>query len=163
MKKKIWIGLIILLAICLTGCGSKDQATTDNKEEKYSLTYKEKTITVGDEFTEDIIDGEPTISELPNCAFPTADQVYTYDDLEIVPATVNDKEVVYSVYFITDEPSTAEGIKLGDSLDDVLNKYGEEYDQPLNNKYVYTKNNTELAFIIENESVTAIEYTLLTE
>lgn len=169
MMKKSWIGIIVVLIICLLGgfvfLNSNGKKTTEIEEkvEGYSFVYKEQTLTVGDEFKEDLIEAEYSVSELANCAFASANHVYTYDDLEIVPATVDDKNVIYSVYFISDEVATLEGIKLGDTLDDVVSTYGNDYEQPLTNKYVYTKGDTELSFIIDDDSITSIEYTLLVD
>lgn len=169
MDKKIGIG--VLIAIILIGIigGSiylitnKETKEPEKNKETYSLLYKGKEIKVGEEFKENSIEEEYEQSEVTNCAFAAADKVYTYDDLEIVVATIEEKSLIYSVYFITDEPETKEGIKLGDSLEKMLETYGKEYEQPLTNKYIYTKENVELSFIIENENITSIEYTLIVE
>lgn len=167
--KKVWIGIALVLFVCLLGgfvfLNSNSQKNEEGEEvvEAYSFVYDNQTLTVGDEFKDYLIAAEYNVSEVANCAFASANQVYTYDDLEIVPATVDEKRVIYSVYFITLEVSTEEGIKLGDSLDDVLNTYGDNYEQPLTNKYVYTKGKTELSFIFDDDVVTSIEYTLLVD
>lgn len=170
MNKKVYmcIGIIIIIAIIvalviLSNNSKTTEETASPKEDYYSAKYKDQQITVGDKFTDDLIAEDFQMSEVENCAFATADKVYTYANFEIVPATVNNETVIYSIYFITDEIATSEGLKLGDSLATILDTYGEDYSQPLSNKYVYQKGKTELSFIIENETIVSIEYTLLTD
>ena len=44
----------------------------------------------------------------------------------------------------------------------MIEKYGENYTITLETKYTYTSGNVELSFIIENDMITSIEYTLKT-
>ena len=70
---------------------------------------------------------------------------------------------IYSVYFDNDEMETTEGVKVTDTKDHMIEKYGTDYEQKLGNKYIYLNGNVELSFIIESDIITAIEYTLVTE
>ena len=59
------------------------------------------------------------------------------------------------------ELETEEGIKISDTVDDMLEAYGDDYENPVENSYVYTKGDVNLTFIVENDVITSIEYTLI--
>lgn len=172
MNKKI-IYLIVFLVIVVAIIAGV--TLTKSKKEKgesmeanggaeatFSIKYDNVEIVPGTEFKEDAISKEFTKSEIPSCAFDGIDKVYTYDNLEIIVASVNGKDTVYSVYFIDDEVETAEGVKITDTKDKMIEKYGSDYKEGLGNKYTYTKGNVELSFTIESDVVTGIEYALIT-
>ena len=73
-----------------------------------------------------------------------------------------DQEKVYSVYFIDDQIATPEGVKIADDISAMTNAYGENYVQN-ESQYVYTSGNVELEFLVENDIITSITYTLVTE
>ena len=56
--------------------------------------------------------------------------------------------------------TTTEGVKISDDKSVMIEKYGENYEQT-GNQYVYTSGNVQLAFIVENEFITSITYTLV--
>ena len=43
----------------------------------------------------------------------------------------------------------------------MLEAYGDDYENPVENSYVYTKGDVNLSFIVENDVITSIEYTLI--
>ena len=45
----------------------------------------------------------------------------------------------------------------------MIEKYGENYEISLETKYTYTRGDVDLSFIIENDIITSIEYTLKTD
>ena len=45
----------------------------------------------------------------------------------------------------------------------MIETYGEDYNLSMDNKYTYTRENVELSFIVENNIITSIEYTLKTD
>lgn len=154
---------IIAIALLLPNNKKKDSIQANNNaEEMFSLKYKGVEIVPGTEFNEDKIEDEAVLSEIPSCAFEGTDKVYTYDNVELIIAEIDGKDTVYSVYFIDDSAETNEGIKISDTKGDMIEKYGDNYEEVLGNKYVYTKNNVEISFMIENDIITGIEYTLKT-
>lgn len=169
-KSKIFIITIIgiLAILTLTGCNEKDnkhkrgEVQTYNQSTAFSIEYKGAQITPGTEFKEDAIDEEAVLSEIPSCAFEGTDKIYTYSGVEITVAKMDNKDKVYSVYFLDDSVETKEGVKITDSKDKMIEKYGENCTITMGTKYTYIKGNVELAFIVENDIITSIEYTLKT-
>lgn len=170
MNKKI---IFIIIAILIIGAvvgviilGSKKNESDKTKETNaeqttFEVKYQDVEITPGKEFSADRIKEEANLSEIPSCAFNGVDKVYTYENFEIIVASVDGKDTVYSVYFDNDAMETTEGVKVTDTKDKMIEKYGNNYKQELGNKYIYTNNNVELSFIIESDIITAIEYTLI--
>lgn len=153
----------IAMAILLPNNKNKDTINDNvSVEETVSLKYKGVEIVPGTEFDEGAIDEDAMFSEIPSCAFAGTDKVYTYDNVELIVAEIDGRDTVYSVYFINETQETGEGIKISDSKEDMIEKYGNSYEEILGNKYVYTKNNVEISFMIENDIITGIEYTLKT-
>ena len=85
------------------------------------------------------------------------DKIYTFDNYEIHTYPENSTDKVLSVYFLNDQVSTTEGVKIGDSMDKMVETYGDSYEQ-LETQYTYTKGLTQLKFIVENDVITSIEY-----
>lgn len=171
-KRKLFIVIVmgIIAVLTLTGCnsdksGEEQQAiqTSYNTENTFSVEYEGVQIVPGTEFNEDLIEEEANFSEIPSCAFDGTDKVYTYSGVEITVAQIDGKDIIYSVYFISDEVKTNEEVSIADTIDKMLETYGENYVQTLGNKYTYTKGNVELSFIIQNEVITSIEYVLKTD
>ncbi len=170
-KKIIFVIIAILIIVGIVGIvcfGGKKNSDNNAKETNadqstFSVKYKEVDITPGKEFSEEKIGEESNLSEIPSCAFNGVDKVYTYENFEIIVASVNGEDTVYSVYFDDDTMETPEGVKVTDTKDKMIEKYGTNYKQELGNKYIYTNNNVELSFIIESDVITAIEYTLITK
>ena len=151
MKKVLKVLLLVILLIgnlvFLTACGEeKSSSSSSETKTKASLSIKYDGVNIvpGTKFDESKISDNVEISEIPSCAFDGVDKVYNYSNVEITVAEVN-------------------GVKISDSKDLMLEKYGEDYKNTLSNKYDYTKENVELSFIVENDIITGIEYTLITE
>lgn len=174
--KKIILFLVIILLIggvglffLNTGDGEvKTKSTSNNnttttkkaeEEKSYSLHYGDIELTPGATFDASKIDKEVSKSVIPSCAFDGEDNVYTYDIMEVTTHIENDKEIIYSVYFINDEVSTDEGIKLSDELAKIKETYG-EYDNVEDNQYSYTDGKVKLTFDVNNDVIIGIEYTL---
>ena len=85
------------------------------------------------------------------------DKIYTFDNYEVHTYPENNTDKVLSVYFLNDQISTTEGVKIGDSMDKMVETYGDGYEQ-LDTQYTYTKGLTQLKFIVENDVITSIEY-----
>lgn len=170
MWKKV-IFLIISIVIIATCVGlimknNKEKiegSKNENNIERTSLSikYKDVELVPGTEFNSDKINEEASLSEIQSCAFDGVDKVYTYEKFEIIVASINGKDTVYSIYFDNDGVETAEGVKVTDTKDKMIEKYGTEYKEELGSKYIYVNGNVELSFIIENDIITAIEYTLV--
>lgn len=161
LKLFIIISLIFCILVCLTGCG--DEKKDNNKSKSFSVKLDEINIAPGNKFDEGKIAEEANVSEIPSCAFDGIDKIYTYSNVEITVSDINGVPTVYSVYFKDDTIYTEEGLKISDNKDLMIEKYGKDYNNSLKNKYDYTKGDTTLSFVLENDIITGIEYTLITK
>ena len=151
MKKTINIFIAIFIIILLTtGCGeTKNKESNENTT--YTFSYNSKNLVLGEEFKKEEI-GEPLdYSEVASCAFEGLDKTYTYEHFELTTFPDGDKDKIYSIYFLDNEITTNEGIKIGDTKEDLISKYGD-------NLYAYKIDKTSLKFIIEDNSIISIEY-----
>jgi hypothetical protein len=106
--------------------------------------------------------GEPkTALEAPSCAFPgEIDKVYGYAGANILTFPDDGVDYVYMVNYMDDSITTPEGIRLGDTLDDVTAAYGGGYTEEMS-QYTYTKGDTYLRFLLDGEGfVISITYGL---
>lgn len=166
--KKIIIGVCVLLVV-VVGCiflftGNNDDSVKtnkNNKSAKFGLKYENVDITPGTNFNNDKIKKEASVSVIPSCAIDGNDNIYKYDNIEITTNDYGDKEVVYSVYFINDTAVTNEGIKIGDSKEEVKKAYPNVDDSVAT--YTYDKDGVRAMFTIENDVVKAIEYIYIFE
>ena len=148
MKKII---SLILGIILLTACG---------KVEEFTLKYQNKELFLNKTFTKENYGEYKDFFESENCAFGDKDITYIYDDLEIETyGNKNGDLIVYSIYFTGDAIKTSEGISLYDEIEDAIKVYGNDYKKD-GNKYTYTKGNTDLIFITDNNIINSIEYRL---
>lgn len=176
MKKvMIVIGIIIVIALVAGGiyfATTKSEKTVsanetshgDNilKEEGYVFVADGNEIKIGEEFSKEKFGQEKEYSEIASCAFEGLDRTYKYENYEITTYENGDKENILSIYLLDDTAETKEGIKIADSYEQMVEAYGENY-QKEDNLYTYTKGNMNLKFIVENDFITSIEYSLITD
>lgn len=102
--------------------------------------------------------GEPISTfEAPSCAFQGTDYIYTYDGFQINTYPLNDVNYVSSVVFMSDAVSTPEGLEIGGTKEDMIAAYGEDYTEEYD-QYTYTREDSQLAVLIEDGFITSIEY-----
>ncbi len=163
MKKKILIA-IIAVVILLAGCGGGEQAQSSNQEQGFVFDYNGTSIIVN-------TDVEPVLKELgepldyfeaESCAFQGLDKTYYYNGFELTTYPNSEDDYISSIYFQDDSVSTSEGIYIGSSVDDVLKAYGEDYSGG-ENAYIYTKGDTSLTIITQDDEVISITYQALVE
>lgn len=158
MKKIIKISLLITLILCLfTGCGNKEYSNSNKEKDVYSFKYNDLKITPGEVFDKEKYTGYSDYVELPSCAFEDTDRAYTYNHYEITTYTLNKEERILSVYFLDTEISTTEGVSISDSVNKMLDVYGNNYEKN-DNLYTYKKEDTLINFIVENDIIVSIEY-----
>ncbi len=168
MEKKLIYVIIAVIVIVLIGVGvfvyaSKDKSekVSDNvgeqKQEAFVLKSGDKEIVLGEEFSTEKCGKEKEYSEIPSCAFNGIDKTYKYDNYEITTYPDGAKDRILSIYFLDSGVSTTEGVKIADSYDDMVQAYGNEYENE-GNKYSYKKGKTRIEFLVENKVITSIEY-----
>lgn len=185
MKIKI-LAVLMLIAILFAGCGnnagnnnttpapstpaSSEPTPTPAPEtkSKYYFEYNGAKIYMDDD-AKPILDklGPPPfdIFESPSCAFQGMDRTYYYNGFELYTYTESmddENEYVFTVKFMSDAVSTPEGVSIGDKAEKVVEKYGNDYTEA-SGQYIYTDQNTKLAFKIQSGEVAAIEYSLVME
>lgn len=155
MKKLI---IILIIAILLTGC---------TKEEKTSITelypiYNEIDVKLNLMFNTIYATlGEYNNKRAEESSYDgSTANIYEYDTLEIETYIDNGIEKVYSITFTSPEQETKEGIKIGDSKEQMLKTYKEDYQEPIDNIFIYNISNTNLSFTIENDIIVGIRYYL---
>ena len=175
MKKILIIVLIIAVVviggieIVVTMQNNKNNASNSSEnEEKTEETFifkdGEKEIKLGEEFSKEALGlgEEKNYSEIASCAFEGLDKTYTYENYEITTFPDGDKDKVYTIYFLNDQISTTEGVKISDDKEKMISTYGEEYETQ-GNQYKYKKGKTNIEFIVENDVITSIQYSYVTE
>jgi len=103
--------------------------------------------------------GEPLDEfEAPSCAFDGIDRVFLYPDFEVRTYPKGGLDHVHTIVFENDLIRTTEGgIRLGASLQAVIDAYGEDYEHDTG-MYTYTRGLTTLEFLIDDGIVTNILY-----
>ena len=148
MKRSFVLIVLTMCFLTITAC------TKNNKD--FVFKYQNKDYLLGEVFTKEKY-GEPLkYSEVASCAFDGIDKTYTYNHYEVTTYPVDGQDKVYVIYFLDDEVTTTEGLKISDSIEDMFNKYGKDY-QKEGNLYTYKQNKTMIKFIVENDYVTSIE------
>ena len=171
--KKIGIALAIIIIIVLVVVGvvflnkqPEQTSSTENAEiqeastpaeDVYTFKSGETTIPLGAEYSSLNLGEAKDYYEVQSCAFDGMDKIYTFDNYEVHTYPDNGTDKVLSIYFLNDQVSTTEGVKIGDSLSSMLEVYGDGYEQ-LDTQYTYSKGLTQLRFIVENDAITSIEY-----
>jgi len=113
----------------------------------------------------DVLDllGEPTgVRQTPSCAFEGYDRIFGFGAINVHTYPLGDDNFVQVISIRDDSVTTVNGIRLGDSWEDVLAAYGIDYEQNFS-IYTFTRGNTTLAFFIEDGIVVEITYSLLFE
>lgn len=171
------------MGLLLTGCSAKEQPDADNtggpgtgqdtEDTKGDTSGDNTEAKAGFVFDYNGVDilmntdvtsvltalGEPQeYFEAKSCAFDGMDKTYFYNGIELTTYPKSDKQdYISSVYFKDDSVSTSEGIYIGSTLQEVLDAYGENYSGN-GEAYTYTKEDSSIMFIIEEDEVTSITY-----
>jgi len=105
--------------------------------------------------------GEPLgVFEAPSCAFDGIDRIFGFRGIQIHTYPDGDLDRVHTVSFLDDGVTTANGIRLGDTIADALAAYGGNYTQDTG-MYTFTIERTTLSFFVEDDEVTSIIFGLI--
>lgn len=116
----------------------------------------------GDPFDPSILPEADSVYEVPSCAIEGADNLYNYGTFELTAFDDGTSEVIYSILLTDPNITTTEGLALGDSVDKVVELYGEGYTQQ-GSAYIYTGEANVLYIIVQGEHVASIEYRMIME
>ncbi len=163
----------LIAATVLVGCGASDdvkviegtaktgEATeaTESKSNSYTFSYQGTEIPVDADFAP-ILEklGEPgSYFESPSCAAQGIGKHYTYNDFEIETYPDGDTDRVLYVMLKTDAVSTAEGINISSTKDDIIAAYGEPTEE-VTGSLIYETGDMKLKFLFNGDSMVSIEY-----
>lgn len=127
----------------------------------YSFTYEGVELVPGASFDASVLPEAASLYEVPSCAIEGTDNVYNYETFEITAYNDGTGEVIYSIYFLDPNLTTAEGLAIGDEESKIVELYGEDYTAE-GTSYIYTKSDTQLIVIAQNGAVGSIEYRMVT-
>jgi len=130
----------------------------------YTFTYGSTTIAMKQD-TAEVLPGlgeAKSYTEEESCAFEGLSKTYYFGSFYLETYPDGDTDRVYCVWLVDDSVTTEEGIYIGASYDDVEAAYGAEY---YNGKNAFIIRTAEciLTIILENNAVTSIQYTAITE
>lgn len=174
MKKIIPLLLVVLL---LTACGTTTQGSPDlqitratepggdevyatstapaqTDEEAFFFMAGDVTVIPGKPFDASKVTYED-VYEVPSCAGEGTDKVYMCSGYEITAFHDGKSESTYCVTLVTPDVTTPEGLCLGDDMAKAATLYG-QYEQD-GTAWIFTRGNTQLWVIGENDTVTSIE------
>ena len=105
--------------------------------------------------------GEPSgMRQTPSCAFDGYDKIFGFGAINVHTYPQGDEDFVQVISIRDDSVTTVNGIRLGDSLEDVIAAYGDNFTRDFD-MYIFTKSDTTLSFFIEGDMVVEITYTLI--
>ena len=116
----------------------------------------------GDPFDPAILPEAVSVYEVPSCAIVGTDNLYNYGTFELTAFDDGTSELIYSILLTDPNITTTEGLALGDSLQKMVDIYGEG-DTQQGNAYIYTGDAETLNVIIQNEQIASIEYRMITD
>lgn len=162
IKNSIIIILIIAIIIVCIHIISNRNAENDevnNIQEYVFCNNNNNKIKIDDEFSREKYGQEKEYSEIISCAYEGLDRIYKYENYEITTYERDGKERIQSIYLLNDMVKTEEDVKITDSYNKMIEKYSDNYVRE-ENMYTYIQGKTALKFIIENNIITSIEYSL---
>lgn len=154
--RRIFTVFVLLLLVSLCSCG--DGKGREEKEEYY-FTSGNVRFTVGD-------DAERVIAELgtpnsrrssPSCADEGIDEVYAYSGFKIFVHRKGADSRISEIDITSDTAETDLGIRIGDSKEALLRKYGAANE--VDGVIEYIGGKCILRFYIRDGAVSAIKYT----
>ena len=148
---------------------SEDPATAQDDEPEvtpdFALKVDDFLIEMDQDFTYVLAAlGEPLDEfEAPSCAFDGIDRIFLYPDFEVRTYPKGGSDHVHTIVFTNDLVRTTEGnIRLGASLQSVIDAYGDDYKHDAG-MYTFTRGLTTLEFLVDDDIVTNILYGFIIE
>ncbi|MBE6934096.1 MAG: hypothetical protein E7462_03500 [Ruminococcaceae bacterium] len=167
MKKLIALMMAVAMVLCFAACDNgtaPDTQGTVPAEKSFTFTYQGTEITFGAP-AEPILAAlgeEKTYTESASCAFEGLDKTYGYGSFYLTTYPMDGKDYIYAWYFVDDMVENEEGIHIGSTQAEVEKAYGKDGFNGTNS-YTMKKGNGMLVILLENELVSSIQYTMLTD
>ena len=122
----------------------------------YSYTFGGVELIPGNRFDSGVLPAPISTTTIPSCAFSGTDNVYTYDAVEVIAYDEGQGEHLYSIYMLDPNTPTDEGLRLGDSVERMVEIYGENYTKNAG-EYAYYRGDTILVILTSGGKVNSIE------
>ena len=129
MKKILALCIALLLIISMVSCGSVpvDHGDSVPLHNPY-IMYNGVQLEVGVDMSNYVSKlGEYTSEDGEACGTDEKDVIYTLSGIEIETHVSGSSEIVRQIKIIDDAQSTAKGITIGSTRDDVVKAYGNNY------------------------------------
>lgn len=147
----------LLLSLALTACGKKEE-----KGNPYEFIFNDVTFTVGDD--------DSVIKKLGNwrsvnsseaCGgFAGKDYTYYYDGFAVYTTPDQDGNVINMIELTSDAVKLPNGLTIGSTRKEVVKAMGSE-GTAQGSGLVYTSGLVKLTFILRDDAVTNIQYSLV--
>ena len=163
MKRFLAILMAIAMLSVFAGCDEPAPSGGNNggAEEGFCFTLENVVLTPGAAYPADQLPAPLSVYTVPSCALDGTDNVYQFQTVEVTAFKDSSGEFIYSIFLTDANTPTAEGLYLGDSLDQVTTLYGSDY-QRNGTEIRYQKGNTLLVILLQNDFVFSIEYRMIT-
>ncbi len=94
--------------------------------------------------------------EEPSCAFEGMDKTYSYPGFDVTTYTKGGSDYVSGVIFWDDSVATAEGVYIGQTLEDIRKAYGADVSGETS--VSLTRGASKLLFLLKDGAVSSIQY-----
>lgn len=84
----------------------------------------------------------------PSCAFDGEDKVYIYDGFEVQAGALGGVDYLTGIIINDDSVATPEGVKIGSTLTEMVNLYGDDYEE-VYGQYIYEDDEVQFIVIID--------------
>lgn len=126
MKKVITIvSILFLMTLLLSSCSG----TESFSEKDLEFTVNDIVFRLDQDVApllEALGDGYET-AEAPSCVYEGMDKTFIYGSVEIYTYPLNNKDLIDEIAFVDSTFKTKRGISIGDSKEDLIKAYGEDY------------------------------------
>ena len=180
MKKTVLL-LGLMASMFLAACGGSEEKVISGEVNNVVTESSEKEEAQEETVQEDFngyvfvsegvsieIDGEAqsyidamteplSVYESPSCAFGDLDKIHTYNGFEMDTYSLEGVDYVSAVIFLDESVTTAEGVGIGNTVEDVKAAYGEPTTEE-STILAYEKDEMKLCFLIKDNSVVSVEY-----
>ena len=126
----------------------------------YTFDFEGVELIPGDPFDPSVLPEADSVYEVPSCAIVGTDNLYNYGSFELTAFDDGTSELIYSILLTDPNITTTEGLALGDTLQKMVEVYGDGYSQQ-GSAYTYTGDAETLNIIAQNDRIASIEYRML--
>lgn len=159
--KKLFSIILAVMVFALAACGGGSEST-GSQSDGSKFAFKTGNITVKmNADAENVIAnlGEPkSYFESESCAFKGLDKQYTYASFVVATYPKDDKDYISSVTLLDDTVATAEGIRIGSTVQEIDTAYGSNFTALTGESRSYVDGDAELQLIVTGGLVSSIAY-----